>query len=455
MTSLALTHTVSTRKDEVTDFYNYLDLVTQVSLRTTLLLGIILVPLFFLLDLLIIPEKSAELLFEFALYRAVATAFLVAQYVVLLKTSHMSVTSHNVFHGYLFTLLVSWPIAQMTVDLGGFNSDYYAGLNLVIIGVNLILPWKPYHSALNGLLTIFIYLLLNQLTPQDFDQSILLNNLCFLLATVIIVSALNFTRYKLFRREFEQRMELKKAKNALWGEMELAKKIQTALLPKKNSVTGYKIAASMQPASEIGGDYYDIIELNDKQWITIGDVAGHGVDSGLIMMMTQTSIQSMLQSDPGVTPSCVLNKVNRVIKENISRLDTDHYMTLSALALYEDKIVCAGAHQDILVYCGETQSLNVVKTTGTWIGLIDDIEEHLDDTDIPIKAGDIIVLFTDGVTEATCAGGNMYGDERLQQKILEYGHLSPNEILKKILDDVHAHQENQEDDITLLIMKKV
>ena len=98
----------------------------------------------------------------------------------------------------------------MTVDLGGFNSSYYAGLNLVIIGVNLLLPWKAIHSAANGFIIIFMYMFLNIVSGQSYDARILTNNLFFLCATAIIAVSINNVKYKLVKKEFDLLVELKR-----------------------------------------------------------------------------------------------------------------------------------------------------------------------------------------------------------------------------------------------------
>ncbi|MCP4610029.1 MAG: response regulator, partial [Planctomycetes bacterium] len=90
-----------------------------------------------------------------------------------------------------------------------------------------------------------------------------------------------------------QRDQIIKARDAIWGEMELAKKIQTVLLPEEPKISGYEIAAHMEPADEVGGDYYDVINFEGKDWLVIGDVSGHGVPSGLVMMMVQTAIHTV------------------------------------------------------------------------------------------------------------------------------------------------------------------
>lgn len=96
--------------------------------------------------------------------------------------------------------------------------------------------------------------------------------------------------------------ELTNARNHLWGEMQLARKIQTVLLPKKPVIPGYEIAAYMETADEVGGDYYDVINADGKNWLVIGDVSGHGVPAGLIMMMAQTAIHTVLKERPHARP---------------------------------------------------------------------------------------------------------------------------------------------------------
>jgi len=86
-------------------------------------------------------------------------------------------------------------------------------------------------------------------------------------------------------------------------EMEIASNIQSALLPRNPSIKGYEISTYMMPADEVGGDYYDIINVANRDWIIIGDVSGHGVPAGLIMMMVQTCIHNTLNIFPEISPS--------------------------------------------------------------------------------------------------------------------------------------------------------
>lgn len=431
------------------DFEIYLNTIIHEWLKTLTVLVFTLVPIFFILDYFTMPK---ELLPRFGIYRLASTIIALAQYFIIRNTKP-SVTSY--YHGYFVSINVGGIIALMTVDLGGFNSSYYAGLNLVIIGVNLLLPWWALHSAINGLIIISMYVFFNALSGQPYTASVLTNNLFFLISTAVIALSINHVKHKLVKKEFSLLVELKKARDALWSEMELAKRIQTALLPDEEKISGFEIAAAMFPAQEVGGDYYDIIETpaGDK-WIAMGDVSGHGFDSGLIMMMAQTSLISMVNNCAGAKPSSVLNAVNAVIRENISRLGSDHYMTMMAIHLNDSQMIVAGKHQDMIIYRAATDLTETVPTEGTWLGIADNIEKYLKDVSVEIKEGDIVLLFTDGITEATNNDGEMYGQIRLEQALNQYADLPVRRLLEKIVEDVTVFQEEQLDDMTLVVLKK-
>ena len=431
------------------DFNNYLNGIIHNWLGTLTTLGYTLVPAFFLLDYFTMPK---ELLPTFGVYRLISTLVCLIQYYIIRNTKP---GVYSYYHGYLVSINIGGIIALMTVDLGGFNSNYYAGLNLVIIGVNLLLPWKSMHSAINSLIIITLYVVFNFMANNDFNPDILANNLFFMTSTAIIAVSINHVKYNLIKKEFDLLVELKKARDALWSEMELAKRIQTALLPNKQRIKGFDIASVMLPAKEVGGDYYDIIETPDgEKWITIGDVSGHGVDSGLIMMMAQTCISSTVTSNRHCQPSELLNSVNHVIRENISRLGSDHYMTMMAMRFNESKMTIAGKHQDVIIYRSALNKTETVSVDGTWLGIADKIDNYLTDTSINIGDGDIVLLFSDGVTESTDKNGEMFGQIRLEQSLNQYADLPIKRILKKIIEDVSNFQEEQYDDMSLVVVKK-
>jgi phosphoserine phosphatase RsbU/P len=430
-------------------FDEYLRSIVHDWSKTLTLLGFTLVPLFIVLDTVMLPRP---LLPRFAFYRLACTAIVLAQYVMIRLTKP---SRFSPLHGYFFSLIVGGMIALMTRDLGGFDSTYYAGLNLVLIAVNLLLPWRVGNSVMNSLLLIGMYAAVNLVGHKPYAMANLINNLYFMISTAVIAVSINSVKHKLIRTEFEQRSQLKAARDALFSEMEVAKRIQTALLPDLATIGGYEIAATMQPAEEVGGDYYDIISTHaGERWLAIGDVSGHGVESGLIMMMTQTSIFTAINRSPGHTPSGVIDRVNSVMKQNIARLRTDRYMTLSVMHLDQNNLVFAGKHQDVLIHRRSTGKTELIPSTGTWLGVVDDIGEYLSDTTVPVENGDVILLFTDGVTEAANGAGEMFGQEKLELALNRYADLPVAEIIRNIIIEVRQHMDEQTDDITLLALKR-
>jgi serine phosphatase RsbU (regulator of sigma subunit) len=430
-------------------FGQHLDVIIHAWSKTLTALGFTLIPMFFLLDAVMMPRA---LLWQFGVYRLITTLIIFGQYFVLHYTRP---SRYSRFHGYLFSFTAGGMIVLMTHDLGGFDSSYYAGLNLVLIAVNLLLPWEVANSALNTCMILAMYIGLNAAFGKPFRVENLINNLYFLSSTGVIAVSINYVKHKLIKTDFEQRAQLKSARDALRSEMDLAKKIQTALLPDVRRIGDYEVAATMLPADEVGGDYYDlIVTAAGERWVAIGDVSGHGVESGLIMMMTQTSIFTTINRTAGYKPSTVLNTVNSVIKQNITRLGTDRYMTISIARLEHDRLTCAGKHQDILVHRRRKGITEFVPTRGTWLGILDDIGDHLVDTTIPIEEGDVVLLFTDGLTEATSAAGVMFGERNLERALTKHAHLGCAEIIANILVEVRQHMAEQKDDITLVALKR-
>jgi phosphoserine phosphatase RsbU/P len=261
---------------------------------------------------------------------------------------------------------------------------------------------------------------------------------------------------ELLRRVAHEAAEREKAeKQRLEQELAIATRIQTSILPRDLSVRGLEIAATMLPATEVGGDYYDVLPTQHGCWIGIGDVAGHGLRSGLVMMMLQSVVSALVRSNPDSAPRDVLRVVNAVLYENVrERLAQDEHATLS-LIRYRDtgELHFAGAHEDMLVLRAETGQVEVVPTLGTWVGATKDIEAATQDTVFQLRDGDLLLLYTDGVIEARNGAGKQFGPERLMH---ELGR-SPKEPVQAIRDRlcsvVTEFMVEQRDDIALLVAR--
>jgi serine phosphatase RsbU (regulator of sigma subunit) len=240
---------------------------------------------------------------------------------------------------------------------------------------------------------------------------------------------------------------------ALLTEMKIAANIQTSLLPKNPSMEGFEITAYLKPADEIGGDYYDFIHTDALDWVIIGDVSGHGVPAGLVMMMVQTSIQSLLKDRPDVKPSELLCKVNNVIKDNIIKLKENKYMTITAFTFdREGRSSFSGLHQDILVYRAIDGHVDVLDTDGIWLSAWDFGRDNVD-MELKLEKNDVILLFTDGVTEAKNNDGEFFSAQPLINILKEAGGRTTEDIKKRVLKALGDF--NTIDDVTLIIMKKL
>jgi sigma-B regulation protein RsbU (phosphoserine phosphatase) len=241
----------------------------------------------------------------------------------------------------------------------------------------------------------------------------------------------------------------------LQKEMEIAMRIQTSMLPTTFDVRGLEIAARMLPASEVGGDYYDVLPVRGGCWIGIGDVAGHGLTAGLEMLMVQSVVAALVRENPEAAPASHLVVLNSVVYENIrNRLRQDEHVTLTLLRCIEGKVTFAGAHEEIIVCRAGAEQCERIATPGTWLGAVRDISRVTHDTTIELGVGDLMVLYSDGVTEARDAAGEQFGIERLC-RVIEASRSQPVDVLRDaIITAVTAWQLDHEDDISVMVVRR-
>ncbi|MFH0975971.1 MAG: ATP-binding protein [Spirochaetota bacterium] len=216
---------------ESRDFYAYHLAIMHDWLRTLVGMASVLVPLFFILDIILMP---AVLLSRFAIYRAVSTLIAIIQIIIIYKTKP-SLLSY--LHGYFLSFHVGGVICLMTADLGGFSSSYYAGLNLVIIGANLLMPWKARHTFFNSSIIILMYVAVNLAYNNAIEISSLLNNLFFLSGTTVLSIGINFVRFRLMKNEFNLLVDLEEIQDDLKKEKEKVEE-RTASLKSLLDVSG-------------------------------------------------------------------------------------------------------------------------------------------------------------------------------------------------------------------------
>jgi serine phosphatase RsbU (regulator of sigma subunit) len=169
--------------------------------------------------------------------------------------------------------------------------------------------------------------------------------------------------------------------------------------------------------------------------------------------MVQTSIQSLLKDRPDVKPSELLCKVNNVIKDNIIKLKENKYMTITAFTFdREGRSSFSGLHQDILVYRAIDGHVDVLDTDGIWLSAWDFGRDNVD-MELKLEKNDVILLFTDGVTEAKNNDGEFFSAQPLINILKEAGGRTTEDIKKRVLKALGDF--NTIDDVTLIIMKKL
>jgi sigma-B regulation protein RsbU (phosphoserine phosphatase) len=244
----------------------------------------------------------------------------------------------------------------------------------------------------------------------------------------------------------------------LGAELAVARQIQMMVLPKPfelEAIPGLEIAAYMRPADEVGGDYYDVLQNGSRVKIGIGDVTGHGLESGVLMLMVQSVARALQETNEG-DPHQFLDRLNRAIYKNIERTNTDKHLSLAFLDFEDERVTLSGQHEDVLVVRadGGVERIDTLDL-GMPVGLENDISQFIATRDILFGSGDVIVLHTDGVTEAEDQDRRLFGFERLCQSARKRQGKSAEEIKTGIIEDLMAHIGIQKihDDITLVIIR--
>lgn len=258
------------------------------------------------------------------------------------------------------------------------------------------------------------------------------------------------------------------AENVRLGtELEVSRRIQQMVLPTLGElaeIKGLDLAAYMEAATEVGGDYYDILKgENGRVRIGIGDVTGHGLESGVVMLMTQSAVRTLVTCDERDAVR-LLDVLNRTIYHNTQRMGCDKNLTLALLDYRPEDSDAAAGHLRI---SGQHESVIVVRVGGDVelvdtidlglpLGLVDDIGSFVAETSIPLHTGDTVVLYTDGITEAADRDHNLYGLERLCETVRRHADQPAAAIKDAVIADVKRHAGDQPlyDDLTLIVMKQ-
>ncbi|MGB1026701.1 MAG: PP2C family protein-serine/threonine phosphatase, partial [Rhodospirillaceae bacterium] len=251
------------------------------------------------------------------------------------------------------------------------------------------------------------------------------------------------------------------------AELDVTRQLQEMVLPREDelsTIEGLEISTHVEPAHEVGGDYLDVLSEGGRVRIGIGDVTGHGLDSGVLMLLTQSAVRTLNASEEADLLK-IVNVLNRSLTGNINRMGSGKNLSFALLDYHLEQgpagtqglLNIVGQHESILI-CRANGTLEEIDTLmlGMPLGLVDDVGEYLAQEQIILAPGDIAVLYTDGITEAADAKGTLFGMPQLQQAVVDNHALSAPEIKQAVVARVKEHIGDQEllDDLTLLIIKQ-
>ena len=251
---------------------------------------------------------------------------------------------------------------------------------------------------------------------------------------------------------------LKEENLRMGAELDIVRQMQQMILPNAEElkIDGLDIAAYMEAADEVGGDYYDVLNTDGVVTLGIGDVTGHGLESGILMLMAQTAVRT-LKEIRETDPVRFLDALNRTLYKNVQRMNSEKSLTLAILNYSQGRVSISGQHEETIIVRngGEVERIDTMDL-GFPIALDDDIAEFISHISLELQLGDGIVLYTDGIPEAQDIKKKQYGIEQMCEVISQSWHLSAQEIKQAVIDDLRGHIGTQKvvDDITLLVVKR-
>ncbi|HET7694750.1 MAG TPA: SpoIIE family protein phosphatase [Vicinamibacterales bacterium] len=250
-------------------------------------------------------------------------------------------------------------------------------------------------------------------------------------------------------------------KKRLEEELRIARQIQMSLLPRGPlDFPGVAVTALCVPAREVGGDYYDFFRVGERRLgVLIADVSGKGTSAALYMAELKGLMLSLSQIYQ--SPRQLLIEVNRIISAN---LDTRSFITMTYAVIDLDAGVMtyARAGHTPLMYmpADEDAQAQVLVPNGLVVGLRipgadEKFQDLLEEDRITLRKGDMLVFYTDGITEAMNPQSDLFGDARLSRLVSEHGHLDTADLRERILREIESFvgAADQHDDMTMILIK--
>jgi len=337
-------------------------------------------------------------------------------------------------------------------------------IQLIVTGV---IVWGFYrYDALVAFLSLYTMTVVGEAGPL-----LVSGNQTYVLSGTIVVSALGLvvlgglaTMTK--KRELTDFDDIMPAfarhiteRQRLQQELEIARSVQMSFLPKANPhVVELDIASRCAPALEVGGDYYDFINLKERRLgVVVGDVSGKGTQAAFFMTLTKGFVHAL--AEVSNSPSAVLTQVNKLFYENVDR-GVFISMVYGVFDTARHTLTLARAgHNPVIMRKTKADQVQVVNPMGLALGLDpgETFSKSIQEVTIPFQSGDLFVFYTDGFPEAMNKTMEEFGEERLCQTVQKYAPGSAAEIMEGIFAEMRLFvgKAKQHDDMTIVVVKIV
>ena len=239
-------------------------------------------------------------------------------------------------------------------------------------------------------------------------------------------------------------------------ELEIAREIQISLEPEQlPEVPWLSMSFSSRPAKIVGGDFFNVVKRNDNQMLSIvGDVAGKGVPAALYAAHIQSMFESLTEQN--ASPAAILNDLNHLI---CRRLREGDFIT-AVIAMVESGdnslTIARAGHNWPLYYNSQSGIIEPLKTRGVCLGIDHEMGfACLEEKKLPVKSGDVLLLYSDGITEAMNAKHQLFEQNRLESALKESAHFPADKIIERINTRLAEFVQSEEphDDVTMVAIK--
>jgi sigma-B regulation protein RsbU (phosphoserine phosphatase) len=247
--------------------------------------------------------------------------------------------------------------------------------------------------------------------------------------------------------------DIAREKQRLDAELEIATEIQNRLFPAEiPRVEGFDVSAFNRPCTEVGGDYFDFVTVGESQGIAIADVAGKGIGAAMLMANLQAMLQARAPEMPD--PASLLGKMNTDL---IGRVGEGRFITLFYLLLNpeEGRILYSNAGHNPPFLLRQNGRITALEASGMPLGILPGVPYQTSQAEI--RSGEVLLLYSDGITECMDKEGNLFGEERLRRVLTESAEDDAHRIRGAIFSaiDTFRQDEPYSDDMTLIVLKRL